>query len=59
MDAACRVAHQRGKVVRRDGIARLDDKVRAHANANPDEVVVHAAQRKQGWDGDLARTRAV
>ena len=59
IDAACGVAHQRRKVVRRHGIAALHHDIGKGAHAGADQVVVHAAHGKQRRHGHLARSGAI
>ncbi len=59
VDARCGVADQRGEVVRRDGIARLDDNVGAHAQTAAEQVVVDGPEGQQARDGHLAFGRTV
>ena len=47
VDAACGVAHQRRKVVRRHSIAALHHDIGKGAHAGTDQVVVHAAHGEQ------------
>ena len=54
VDAACGVAHQRRKVVRRHGIAALHHDIGKGAHAGTDQVVVHAAHGEQRRHGHLA-----
>ena len=59
VDAACGVAHQRRKVVRRHGIAALHHDIGKGAHAGTDQVVVHAAHGEQRRHGHLARSGTV
>ena len=59
VDARGGVAHERGVVVRGDGVAALDHDVGPHADAGADQVVVDGRDREQGRDGHLALARAV
>ena len=59
VDAACGVAHQRRKVVRRHGIAALHHDIGKGAHTGTDQVVVHAAHGEQRRYGYLARSGTV
>ena len=59
VDAACGVAHQRRKVVRRHGIAALHHDIGKGAHTGTDQVVVHAAHGEQRRHGYLARSGTV
>ena len=53
VDRGRAVAHEARVVVRRHGVAGLDHDVAAHAQAAPDEVAVHGAEREERRHGHL------
>ena len=53
------VAHERGVVVRGDGVAALHHDVRLHADAGADHVVVDGRDGEERRDGNLTLARAV
>ena len=59
VDAACGVAHQRRKVVRRHGVAALHHDIGKGAHAGTNQVVVHAAHGEQRRHGHLARSGTI
>ena len=59
IDAACGVAHQCRKVVRRHGVAALHHDVGKGTHAGADQVVMHAAHSEQRRHGHLARSGTI
>ena len=59
VDARGGVAHERGVVMRGDGVTALHHDVCLHADACADHVVVNSRDRKQRRDGHLTLARAV
>ena len=58
-NARRRITHERREIVRRDGVARLDDDVGMRAQFCTQQVVVNSRNRQQRRDGNLACGHAV